>query len=801
MKTHPLIASMIMVPALLAGVSARATETATNAMGIGNDYYVAQQDPGAGDENPGTEAKPFKSINGALKNLVLQPGDTLWIKDGEYREWVNLQPVAISRWKDAAVIPSGADYSRMITLAAFPGQRPVIKGSDAVTGWQPDEGNVWVRNDWAVNSQQLFCDGEILDQIGGYMGEGHIKSAWKWKHKGKGRGDMIPGSFYYDIEAKKLYAWLKDGSNPNQHLMEAAVRYSLVQVGELEFIRVTGLVLRHGNNQSSKFALNLQGRHCIVEDVDQAWHAYGGIHVGGEYLTVSRCTFNHNGNMGMNARRRGHRILDCETSYNNYRDWSSGWSAGGCKFIPYCHDMVVKGHVAHHNNGDGVWFDSWGSGVTIEGCHLYRNSGCGIHYEICSRGIIKNNVIYENGGRGIYLSSSPYCLITHNLCYRNGMSGIVSIGGKRKGSLFGEGPENNMAGGYTKVWGNILVDNCWDAVRDLERFANWGNRPELILPHDAPLNAGCSSDYNIFYRTGDRDDENALRFARHWEMGYAIGLKQWQEKTGWDKHSIYAKPHFVNEAEYDFHPTADCPSLWFVRKPDMGIFYDFDDKMRPGWMAVRTAGPFGGDEALYDRLRDNPQTDRHQMLPLPEAPEVNQFFHKARGLVKALPRALGSKQVTPLAEGIELDGVPFVLPAKIGVVLTAARPQAVMKPNVIARKLFFLFTVLDARDAPIARCVMARGDGNTIEIEWRGDGQGGISATRDKNLATEVVWTGEGTYWNFEKKKYAQQAFTVYMTTWVNDNQWLPIEQCNFTLLDSEAQATFLAITGESLTK
>ena len=50
------------------------------------DYFVAQKTPGADDGNLGTLEKPFKTISAGLTHL--KPGDTLYVREGTYRESV-----------------------------------------------------------------------------------------------------------------------------------------------------------------------------------------------------------------------------------------------------------------------------------------------------------------------------------------------------------------------------------------------------------------------------------------------------------------------------------------------------------------------------------------------------------------------------------------------------------------------------------------------------------------------------------------------------------------------------------------
>ena len=70
-------------------------------------YHVNSQHPQAADENPGTEALPFRTINRAAQ--VLQPGERVAIAAGVYRERV-------------APARGGSGPDRMISYEAAPGR-------------------------------------------------------------------------------------------------------------------------------------------------------------------------------------------------------------------------------------------------------------------------------------------------------------------------------------------------------------------------------------------------------------------------------------------------------------------------------------------------------------------------------------------------------------------------------------------------------------------------------------------------------------------------------------------------------
>jgi hypothetical protein len=81
----------------------------------GQVYYVA---PDGHDEDPGTEARPFRTIGRAA--TVLGPGDKLYIRAGTYHE--------------KFTVPGSGTPDRPIVISAYPGEQPVIDGEDTLPG-------------------------------------------------------------------------------------------------------------------------------------------------------------------------------------------------------------------------------------------------------------------------------------------------------------------------------------------------------------------------------------------------------------------------------------------------------------------------------------------------------------------------------------------------------------------------------------------------------------------------------------------------------------------------------------------
>lgn len=88
-------------------------------------YYVS---PAGSDQAAGTLEAPFRTISHAA--AIALPGDTVRVREGEYREWVDPRE-------------GGLSTAQRITYEAMPGEHVIIKGSEVVKGWTPVEGHVW----------------------------------------------------------------------------------------------------------------------------------------------------------------------------------------------------------------------------------------------------------------------------------------------------------------------------------------------------------------------------------------------------------------------------------------------------------------------------------------------------------------------------------------------------------------------------------------------------------------------------------------------------------------------------------
>ena len=90
-------------------------------------FYVSPQ---GSDRNSGRGAGPDKALQTILAAVdKLQPGDTCLILGGTYRETV--------------VFPRSGKPGRPITLKPYKGQKVIVSGCEAVTGWTRHKDNIW----------------------------------------------------------------------------------------------------------------------------------------------------------------------------------------------------------------------------------------------------------------------------------------------------------------------------------------------------------------------------------------------------------------------------------------------------------------------------------------------------------------------------------------------------------------------------------------------------------------------------------------------------------------------------------
>lgn len=210
------------------------------------DYYVKRPTVPLGDESSG---KVFSTIQQAAE--LARPGDTIWIGEGVYREWVRPRR-------------GGSDDLHRIVYRNMPGEQAVISGAEEITHWDACGSDTWkavlpndllgaynpyedeIFGDWYDNFGQVHHTGEVfMDDAALYEAPdlAHIKQTDRPERK---------YSWFAEVSEIGVTVWVYlPGLNPNEHRMEASVRpYCFFPETEgMNYITVSGLVIEKAATQ------------------------------------------------------------------------------------------------------------------------------------------------------------------------------------------------------------------------------------------------------------------------------------------------------------------------------------------------------------------------------------------------------------------------------------------------------------------------------------------------------------------------------------------------------------------------
>jgi Right handed beta helix region len=217
------------------------------------------------DTADGSPARRLGTISRAAE--LAQPGDTVLVHGGEYREWV--RPPR-----------GGLSDTRRITYQAAPGEHVVIKGSERVTGWERESGNVWrvsvpnalfgswnpysqkVAGDWLVEPRaprarhlgEVYLNGlsfyevSSRDEVTAPPLRTEVTDDWT-RTTGRVRNpEQTLLVWYAEVGADATTIWANfQGADPNAELVEINVRRSVFFPAghHLDYITVRGFELAH----------------------------------------------------------------------------------------------------------------------------------------------------------------------------------------------------------------------------------------------------------------------------------------------------------------------------------------------------------------------------------------------------------------------------------------------------------------------------------------------------------------------------------------------------------------------------
>lgn len=409
-------------------------------------YWISQK---AGrDRNAGTRSSPWRTIRRSTVQGVLRPGDVVIIREGVYRESISPQ--------------EAGEPGRRLTFAAYPGERVVISGADlANDGWTP-AGSAW-RRPWTVplpavpnqgtldqrpefRREMVIVDDSVLIPV--YMFE-----------------DLVPGTFFVegaDTAPVAVFVRLPGDAAPSGHVIELGRRGALfLPKGATEswcgahfgWYRLVGLTFRHAVNNANWAAVCSGYEGSLLEENTVEWTNGTGIDLQGYNNVVRGNRANDNGMRGLGGRCTGCSIEYNETSRNNWKGHSHGYSAAGVKLIRSA-NTTVDYHLSADNDGTGIWLDVSNRANTIENSLVIRNASRGILLEFgTTETVVRNNVVYGtryhgSEGSGIQSQAASDNFIVHNSIIANEGHGIwIRL-------------DDRDEDGHNRVFNNLLIGNA-----------------------------------------------------------------------------------------------------------------------------------------------------------------------------------------------------------------------------------------------------------------------------------------------------------------------------------------------------
>jgi hypothetical protein len=476
------------------------------------------------DHNDGSQASPYQTISAAAR--VAQPGDTITVHEGIYRERVTP--------------PRGGESdAKRIVYQAAPGDRAWIKGSEVVRDWKQFAPGVWkavvpnslfgkynpykdlIVGDWFTDRGRPHHTGEVYLN-GKSLWEANLLERVLNPQPFAGARDSAGSTYTWFAESDDkftyIYANFHD-KNPNQDLVEINVRDSCFYPDEpgRNYITIRGFRMSQAATQwapPTAEQIGLIGTHWskgwIIENNVISDSKCSGITLGKDRKTGHNVWSNdprkdgatHYNEVIVRALEigwsrenigshivRNNVIFDCEqtgiagslgavfsriTNNHIYNIWTkrqfTGAEIAGIK-LHAAIDVVIQNNRIH-NAGRGLWMDWMAQGTHITRNLLYDNSIDDLFVEV-DHGpfLVDNNLLLS---RVSLLDVSEGGSYVHNL-----MSGrIVSHPEPRRSTPYHKAHStallglDSTAGGDDRFYNNILVGNGGSPAAGSEADAN-----------------------------------------------------------------------------------------------------------------------------------------------------------------------------------------------------------------------------------------------------------------------------------------------------------------------------------------
>ena len=468
------------------------------------------------DRNPGTSAKPLKTlkagINKAVANRKSGKGTRVVVHNGTYREELKFfsssgaKIVVQARERGKAVV-SGADRWSDWSCRSGVCSKPWDKNWGTASNPWPNKIDV---GQLARRRELVVVNGKNLDQA-------------------MSRSGLKDGTFYVDEGGNRLYIDPPSGTDLNRANVEVGVRGTLFRTSGFDNFVLDGLTFQYSASAFRDAALSVSAKKdVLLANLKINRNGQEGLSLHGKGITIRNTEMNYNGSTGITGiGMRDLLMEDNETSYNNWRgdrgDYHS-WEIGN-KFLK-TDGMIVRRHKSVGNLSRGFWFDWDVENVVVEDMYACNNLNDGLHIEASQGPItIKKSTFCKNGVHGIHTNGAYRVTMEGNNIYDNKSDQIKVLKGRRSIQDDDTGKTISLVGTKYMTFRNNKVSG-----------------PSDKLLFDARLYTG---DWNDFISTSKLDGNRYTSRSREvFRYGgeKAMTLDTWRKATGQARSSTYAQP-------------------------------------------------------------------------------------------------------------------------------------------------------------------------------------------------------------------------------------------------------------------
>jgi len=512
-------------------------------------YYVSNTGL---DDNPGTETKPFASIQKGV-DAATAPGDVVIVEDGIYPKMVTM------------TVRSGTE-GRPITLKARNRAKVFIDASTAISGWTNIGTNKYRSSASTNTNLALWRQGDML----------------ALKKSAAETAVDTEGEYYFDATSKQftIYTAAKPETRVYKQLMNPLSIYSV------RHIVVDGITFQYGNssigttsNAAGPPTSHILAQYCTFEYGSGA----GVLFIASSparntsHVTVDHCSIRNSDDVlhqnghgikfaaNVNEANGSHATVSNCIIYNCRQhgiQFSNGWSEG-----TFFNNRIYNFSLMGNGAASGIRTGSPSPGKG--GCYIYGNDigngpdgqgpslGSAIYVQENTNHVrIHQNILHHNYWHGVYVFSTTNntcydVLIYNNLIYGNRTAGIRVDASKSveilNNTFYGNGA-NSQAG----IGASLSINGvAAQGVIFKNNIVYNPSGPGYIIagiPNAPPV----TSDHNVLFKVSN------LPYI-HW-AGANRDFAWWTANAKQDLHSYNQDPLFKNAAAYDLSTLVGSPA-------------------------------------------------------------------------------------------------------------------------------------------------------------------------------------------------------------------------------------------------